>query len=148
MQSQILVESQLGSGNTFQFDIELPVVQDWSDGSRVVQQGLVIGYSGEKRRILVVDDRWENRSVLVNLLERIGFNMIEAKNGQEGINEALANIPDLIITDLAMPIMDGLEFLHLLRSYEQFQTTIVLVSSASVFDINRYNSFRAGGNET
>jgi len=147
MQSRILVESQLGKGSTFQFDIELLETQDWSDTSTIVQPDLIIGYLGKKRRILVVDDKWENRSILCNLLGSIGFEMIEANNGQEGINQALATTPDLIITDLSMPVMDGFKFLQDLRSYAQFKNTIVLVSSASVLDINRYHSLTAGGND-
>jgi CheY-like chemotaxis protein len=147
MQSQILVESELGKGSIFQFEVELPVTSDWSQASRVVQHGLIIGYKGEKRRILVVDDRWENRAVLVNLLEPIGFEMIEANHEQAGIEQTLANIPDLIITDSAMPVMDGLQFLQQLRSYDQFKNTTVLVSSASVFEIDRYNSLAAGGTD-
>jgi|GEM_PF-408785 len=147
MQSQILVESQVGHGSTFQFDVELPATEDSPDVSKTIQSQLIIGYQGKKRRILVVDDRWENRSILVNLLEPIGFELIEAKNGQEGIEQALANIPDLIVTDLVMPVMDGFEFIYQLRAYEQFQATIILVSSASVFDIDQRNSLAAGGND-
>ena len=147
MQSRILVESQLGKGSIFQFDIELLETQDWSDTSKIVQPYLIIGYLGKKRRILVVDDKWENRSILCNLLGSIGFEMIEANNGQEGINQALVTTPDLIITDLSMPVMDGFQFLQNLRSYSQFKNTIVLVSSASVLDINRYHSLTAGGND-
>ena len=147
MQSQLLVESQTGAGSTFQFDVELPATQDWSDTSTSVQREVIIGYLGKKRRILVVDDRWENRAILVNLLIPLGFEVIESINGQEGLNQALTTIPDLIITDLAMPVMDGFKFLKYLCSYTELQNTIVLFSSASVCDINRYNNLTTGGND-
>ncbi len=147
MQSKIYVQSVLGQGSTFYFEVELPEVENWATGLRVMPQGTIKGYKGSKRKILVVDDRWENRSVLLNLLEPIGFKIIEASNGKEGIEQTLNQSPDLIITDLAMPVMDGFEFLQNVRSHPQLQNQIVLVSSASVFEIDRHKSLEAGGND-
>lgn len=147
MHSEINVQSIPCEGSTFWFDVELSIAENWAAASRVVQQGAIKGYSGSKHKILVIDDRWENRSVLVNLLEPIGFSIIEASNGLEGIEQTLLTCPDLIITDLAMPVMDGFEFLQKLRSHPKLQNQIVLVSSASVFDIDRHKSLDAGGND-
>jgi signal transduction histidine kinase/FixJ family two-component response regulator len=147
MQSKIQVQSVLGEGSTFWFEVELPEAENWAATSRVMQQGLIKGYAGLKRQILVVDDNWQNRSVLVNLLEPIGFEMLEANNGLEGLDRALKTSPDLIITDLSMPVMDGFEFLQKLRSHPQLHNQIAIVSSANVFDIDRYKSLNAGGND-
>jgi CheY-like chemotaxis protein len=147
MGSEINVQSTLGEGSTFSFAVELHQALDWAAASLVVQQGVIKSYEGVKRKILVIDDRWENRSVLVNLLEPIGFEVIEANNGLEGIEQTLHSSPDLIITDLAMPAMDGFEFLQKLRSHPQLQNQIVLVSSASVFEIDHHKSLDAGGND-
>ena len=147
MQSEIAIDSRAGVGSIFSFEVSLPEAQDWADSSRIVEQGAVLGYLGDKRKILVVDDRWENRAVLVNLLEPIGFKMIEAADGKEGLELALATAPDLILTDLAMPVMDGFGFLHQIRTHPQLRDAIVLVSSASVFEIDRQKSLDAGGND-
>ncbi|MEM8861449.1 MAG: ATP-binding protein [Chloroflexota bacterium] len=155
MQSEIQVQSVLGEGSTFCWEVELPEVENWAATLRAMQQGVLQGYKGEKRKILVIDDRWENRSVLINLLEPIGFEIIEANNGKEGIEQVLKTSPDLIITDLSMPVMDGFEFLRKLRSgtdsegvsHPQLQNQIVLVSSASVFENDRHKSLDAGGND-
>lgn len=147
MQSEICVESSFGKGSVFSFEVELPEVQDWADSSRIVEQGTVTGYRGEKRQILIVDDRWENRAVLVNLLEPIGFVTIEASNGKEGFDRALELAPDLILTDSVMPVTDGFELLRQIRAHPKLQDTIVLVSSASVFEIDRQKSLDAGGND-
>jgi signal transduction histidine kinase/CheY-like chemotaxis protein len=147
MHSTIQVQSQPEVGSIFSFEVELPEALDWADSSRVTQQGSIAGYEGKKRKILVVDDLWENRSVLVNLLEPVGFELLEAENGQEAMDRALTHQPDLIVTDLAMPVMDGFEFLEKLRSYPQLQAMPVLVSSASVFEIDRHKSLAAGGND-
>ena len=145
--SKIKVESVPTEGSTFSFELELPEVKDWAAKSRIVSQGTILGYAGERRKILLIDDRWENRSVLLNLLEPIGFTIIEASNGQEGLEQVLQTAPDLIVTDLAMPVMDGFEFLRKLRSQPELQHHVVLVSSASVFEIDRHNSIKAGGND-
>ncbi|MGE5655186.1 MAG: ATP-binding protein [Actinomycetota bacterium] len=147
MNSTIDVESRLGEGSVFSFVADFPEAQNWADASRVLNQKNILGYQGKKRKILVVDDRWENRSVLVNLLEPIGFEMIEAKNGQEGIEVSLTHRPDLTITDLVMPVMDGFEFLAKLRSHPLLKEQIVLVSSASVFELDRHRSLEAGGSD-
>ncbi|MGD2183925.1 ATP-binding protein [Lusitaniella coriacea] len=147
MGSEIEIESTFGQGSTFSFDVELPTAENWATASRVSPQGAIAGYQGQKQKILLIDDRWENRSVLLNLLEPIGFEIVEASNGQEGLDRTLQTHPDLIITDLSMPVMDGFEFLRQLRSRPQLQDKIVLVSSASVFELDRHKSIDAGGND-
>ena len=99
-------------------------------------------------KVLVVDDRWENTSVVVNLLEPIGFETMEAENGSEGLAKAIEWQPDVIITDLTMPVMDGHEMLAHLRQSESISADlIVIVSSASVFESDRQQSLEAGAND-
>ena len=66
--------------------------------------------------ILVVDDRSDNRSFLVSLLGYSGHQLVEAVDGEEALIKARAHPPDLVITDLLMPTMDGFEFVRRLRS--------------------------------
>jgi CheY-like chemotaxis protein len=94
-----------------------------------------------------VDDRWENRSVVVNLLQPLGFEVIEAIDGQEGLQKAVELQPDLIIADLVMPVMDGFELIRKLRQLPQFQAVPIVVSSASVFEADQGESLAAGANE-
>jgi signal transduction histidine kinase/DNA-binding NarL/FixJ family response regulator len=145
MDSRLQLQSELGVGSTFWFETELLEAQEWAIAARKNSHGAVIGYLGERRKILMIDDRWENRAVIVNLLEPIGFEMLEAADGQEGLDQ-LAAQPDLIITDIAMPIMDGFEMLRQLRRKPACQTLPVIVSSASVFEIDQDKSIAAGGN--
>ncbi len=136
MESEVVVRSELSQGSSFAFEVRLPAAQDWANTARSMAQGTVTGYEGERQTILVLDDRWENRSVLKNLLEPIGFEVIEANDGQEGIEKTLSAEPNLIITDLMMPVMDGFEFMLKLRSHPQLEHHTVIVSSASVFEID------------
>jgi signal transduction histidine kinase/FixJ family two-component response regulator len=146
MGSTLQVRSQSGQGSTFWFTLELPEALHWAE-SQHSDKGRIVGYSGKKRKILVVDDRWENRSVVLNMLHPIGFEVYEAVNGQDGLDKARTILPDAIITDLTMPILDGYELLAKLRQDAQCQDIVTIVSSASVFERDRQKSLEAGAND-
>ena len=95
-------------------------------------------------RVLVVDDKAENRSILVDLLAPLGFDVAEAENGQEGLEKARALHPHLILTDLVMPVLDGYETVRSLRADPELRDVAVIALSASVFDQNRKESLAAG----
>jgi signal transduction histidine kinase/FixJ family two-component response regulator len=146
MGSEIQVTSKLGVGSDFCFEIELPLATDWIQ-QQIIAADNIVGYSGRQRHILIVDDRWENRAVIVNLLTPLGFAIVEAENGQDGLDKIQENLPDLVITDLSMPVMDGLEMLKHLRSDSNLQQLPVIVSSASVSQQEQQISKKAGGND-
>ncbi|MGF1589880.1 MAG: ATP-binding protein [Pleurocapsa sp.] len=148
MGGTIEVTSQPNVGTTFWFEVELTETTQWNESSNCAGLQKIVGFEGAKRKILVVDDRWENTSVMVNLLEPLGFEMLEAQNGQEGLTKALEWQPDLIITDLSMPIMDGHELTAQLRqSSELASDLVIIISSASVFESDRQKSLQAGAND-
>ncbi|NEQ42959.1 MAG: response regulator [Leptolyngbya sp. SIOISBB] len=146
MGSQIQVTSELGKGSEFYFTAELPVVSNWARQTANREFDQIVGYEGQHRTILVIDDRWENRAVLKNLLEPLNFDLIEAEHGQEGLEKLRSAQPDLIITDLAMPVMDGFEFLKQVRSRESLKHHQVIVSSASVAQVDQQVALDCGGN--
>ncbi len=145
MGSSIQVQSQLDLGSVFNFSISCPRAIDWSDASKNTSNGTITAYKGSKKVVLIVDDRWENRSVIVNLLAPLGFDVIEAENGEQGLKLALQHKTDLIITDISMPIMDGFTMLKVLRQNQALKAIPVIVSSASVFELDRQRSIDAGG---
>ena len=147
MGGEIKVESTYGKGSKFWFDLNLPEVVNWLESDYSNYNQKMIGYEGNQKTILVVDDSWENRSVIVNLLEPIGFKVIEAENGQEGLEKAKELQPSLIITDMSMPVMDGLEMTRHLRNFSEFKDTSIIASSASVFNLNRQEGKDAGCND-
>jgi PAS domain S-box-containing protein len=147
MGSKIFVESTPGVGSTFWFDLDMPEVSTPFEPIRVISMDNIIGYKGEKRKILVVDDHWENRAVIIKMLEPIGFELLEASNGQDGLEKALEFQPHLIITDLRMPVMDGFEMTRQLRQLPEFQNTIVIATSASVFEVYQQKSRESGCND-
>ncbi|MDJ0514800.1 MAG: ATP-binding protein [Trichodesmium sp. MO_231.B1] len=145
MGGKIQVKSELGKGSIFSFEIDLAIANNWTEKVSTSNGEQIIGYEGVPRHLLVVDDRWENRSVLVELLEPLGFKVTEAENGQEALDRLRQQKFDLTITDIHMPVMSGLEMLKHLRHDEQFKNTIAIVSSASVSDMDRQKSLDAGG---
>jgi len=144
MGSQIFVESTPGVGSLFGFDLDLPEVSTSTQLMSVKTTDNIIGYSGSKRKILVVDDHWENRAVIINILEPLGFELLEAANGQEGLEKAVECKPDLILTDLVMPVMDGYQMTQRLRQFPEFQNTTIIAISASVFEAYQQKSRDSG----
>ncbi|MBW4604246.1 MAG: response regulator [Calothrix sp. FI2-JRJ7] len=144
MDSKIEVQSELGKGSIFAFEVELPKALNWTQSSKLSKRGAIIGYEGNRQKVLVVDDKWENRSVIVKLLESLGFEIAEAQNGHQGLEKAIEFQPNIIITDLVMPVMHGFEFMKNLRALPEFEKVVIIASSASVFDTDQYKSLDAG----
>ena len=61
------------------------------------------------KRILVVEDQEDNRRIVRDLLNSVGFELIEAVTGEEGVQRAEETVPDLILMDIQMPVLDGYE---------------------------------------
>lgn len=146
MGGELYVDSTLGQGSTFWMALDLPDVSTLLT-AQSVQEPIIIGIAGEvSPKVLVIDDNWENRSVMDSLLTPLGFTIMEACNGQEGLEKAHEMYPDLIITDLVMPVMDGFEVTRQLRQRpkSKFKTLPIIATSASVFDYHQQQSQIAG----
>jgi len=147
MDSQIRVQSELGVGSTFTLEVRLPIATEWQHLLSQRSEAQIVSYQGDRQTILIVDDKWENRSVIVNLLEPLGFTVIEAEDGQAGLTQAILFKPNLIITDLLMPVMDGYQLLQSIREADSLQHLPVIVSSASVSSMDQQQSLDAGGDD-
>lgn len=147
MGSNLMVESSLGCGSKFWFDADLEVSKENIQQKSDLLNTQIIGLKGDKPNILIVDDRRENRSVIVNCLQAIGFKCFEASNGKEGLIKTEEIKPDLILTDISMPEMDGLEMMQILRNNQEFSHVPIVVSSASVYQKDINQSLAAGANE-
>jgi PAS domain S-box-containing protein len=144
MGGDLQVESAPGKGSRFWFEIDLPGHLGAIAPPLTGSSHDIIGYEGPRYRILVVDDRPDNRAVVLGLLEALDFRLIEAENGVDGLSKAVEHRPDLIIADLVMPIMDGFEMTRRLRKLEGFEHIPIIASSASVFEFDRQRSQQAG----
>ncbi len=131
MGGNLRVESQVGRGSLFWFEIELPVTALTEEFTEPSDRGAVKGYKGHRRKVLVVDDISSNRDVLVDMLQPLGFEVIEAVNGQQAVELARKKHFDLILMDRWMPVMDGLEAMkHISRMTERKPVTVIAVSAS------------------
>jgi signal transduction histidine kinase/DNA-binding NarL/FixJ family response regulator/HAMP domain-containing protein len=147
MGSNIQVTSQIGVGSEFWLDFTFPVAVESVDFTCNNQTGEIIGFSGKSRQILVVDDSQENRSVIVNLIGPLGFELTEATNGKEALEILTQLKPDLIIADLVMPEIDGFELIRRIRKTPELKDTIIIASSASVYENDRHKCMDFGSND-
>ena len=144
MGSEIQVDSRVGQGSTFGFELEVPVMEP--EIAAVHLESIVTGYEGPRRKILVVDDVAENRAVVVDMLQPLGFEVAEAVNGCEGVERARILQPALILMDIFMPEMDGLEATRRLRQLPACKNVPVIAISASTSSSDEASSLAAGAN--
>ena len=143
MGSDIQVRSEPGEGTVFWFDLGLPLTEA---RARLPEVELAVGYSGPRKKVLVVDDAPTNRAVVTDFLGTLGFEVAEAENGEAGLKCAREFRPDLILMDVVMPVMDGLKATRLLRQLPGFQTTPIIGVSASASDSDAATHLAAGAN--
>lgn len=144
MGSDIQVTSRIDEGSTFWFDLDAPAVEVCEDN--MTDEQPIVGYQGLRRRVLVVDDVNENRALLIDILSRLGFETFEATNGRECLDNAETQMPDLILLDMVMPEMDGLETARRLRRLPGFGQTPIIAVSASASGCDVAEAMKAGGN--
>lgn len=144
MGGKLNVNSTLNRGSKFWLDLDITEVPAWSKEFCQLEERNIRGFKGDKRKIIVVDDKAENRFVLVNSLLPIGFEIIEAKDGRDVLNKAAEFNPDCILMDLVMPVMDGFEATRLLRLSPQLKDVTIIATSASVFDYNHEKGLAVG----
>ncbi|MCE0483469.1 MAG: ATP-binding protein [Methylacidiphilales bacterium] len=135
MGGMIKVESEYGKGSTFSFDLDLPAGRFSEVQARTVESpSRITGYQGERRKILIADDIPSNRTVLVEMLAPLDFKIIEAGDGKVALDLLPKEKPDLVLVDIAMPVIDGLQFIQYSRQIEAFRELPIIPTSASVGD--------------
>ncbi|EIJ41656.1 PAS domain S-box [Beggiatoa alba B18LD] len=138
------VESTFGKGSAFTVTLVLPTSELVKP--KEIIQPMIVGYEGIARKILVIDDREENRSVLRTLLTSLGFIVLEGCNGREGLEQLALQMPDIVLTDLVMPVMDGFEFARQVRNHLHLHRLPIIAVSASVFEHEQQASLEHGCN--
>jgi predicted ATPase/signal transduction histidine kinase/CheY-like chemotaxis protein/tRNA A-37 threonylcarbamoyl transferase component Bud32 len=144
MGGELKVESTLGRGSIFCFELELQEVN--GERNNKFNEKAFKGLNGTNKKILVADDKWENRSIFLQLLAPLGFEIIEAEDGQDCLNKAREFQPDCILMDLVMPVMDGFEAVRQIRKLPEFQNVVVIGTSASILETEKQVSLAAGCN--
>lgn len=142
MGGDIQVRSEPGSGSVFSFELDVPIAA--SEPETSLMQRIATGYAGARKKILVVDDVAQSRAMLKDLLATLGFEVAGAVNGEDALRQAQSVQPDLIVMDIAMPVMDGLEAIQRLRQMPEFAHLPIFIASASASSADESKSLEAG----
>jgi len=97
--------------------------------------------------ILLVEDNEMSRDVLTRLLQKRGYTMLFAEDGEQAFTLAKVHHPDLILMDISIPIMDGYEVTRRLRQDPAFQSTIIIALTAHAMVSDRDKALAAGCND-
>ena len=146
MGGKIEVNSEPDRGSKFWFDLAFPEIKLTTT---VEQQSLeeIVGYKGEQKTILIVDDTRSSRLLFKDILNPLGFRILTAVDGKKGLQLALSHKPDLILTDLFMPLKSGLTMVKEVRQIPNFhQIPIIAVSASSLDEVIEKQSQAAGCN--
>ena len=144
MGSQIRVQSTSNQGSIFWLDLDLPAVAQSEEIPSAPEKRRLVGFSGHQRKVLIVDDHEVNRAMLHRMLSRLGFEIAQATDGEDCLHKAPEFLPDLILMDLLMPVMDGWEATRRLRQLPELKDAVILALSASVYETTRQESILAG----
>src|SRR5438105_2012616 len=144
MGGSIQVESELDKGSRFWFEIDTPIVET---KVQLPEASPPAGYAGSLKGVLVVDDLSTHRTMLRNLLGPLGFDVVEASNGREGLEKARQANPDLILLDVRMPEMNGIEATRGIRSSPGLEQVPIIIVSASVSEFDKKECLEAGAND-
>ena len=123
------VRSSVGVGSTFEFEIVLRAAA--ATGTQGSAGDVIRSYRGERKHVLLVDDDPVNRELLRGLLLDLGFLVSVAEDGALALRSIDASLPDLVITDLLMPNMNGADLVQALRARSSAANLPVIALSAS-----------------
>src|SRR5947209_16931648 len=105
---------------------------------------MTVATTGQKTVLVIEDDPW-TRTITTALLAGEGFGVVEAKNGEEGLQRARQHKPDAVLLDLALPTKSGLEVLHDLKADHATDSIPVIIVSAYGSLMNEHDAHQAAG---
>lgn len=134
MGGDITVTSEFGKGSIFTFHVEIKHGSPDTIEKNTSRQVIGIDNKDTVYRILVVDDKSDNLQVASTLLKLVGFETMEAVNGEEAISKFVEWHPHLILMDMRMPVMDGYEATRKIRSMDEGDSIPIVALTASTFE--------------
>lgn len=145
MGGEMYFHSELNKGTTFEIRLFLSQIRDEMVLSAAPYRKR-IGYLGERKKVLVIDNERVDRELIDNILYPLGFNVDAAATGQECIDLYQDIKPHAILMDLAMPVMNGWEASYIIRKVHQSSIPIAIVS-ANAYDKNLENAAGISSND-
>jgi len=143
MNSELYLKSAPGKGSTFWFEIKFSNL--CSHKLLPIKSTIKLAPdAGKDHKILIVDDQDENRRMLKEMLIPFGFQLFEAIDGVDALEKALEHIPDIILMDITMPKINGIEATSRVKSMPLLKNTIVIVVTAGVMKDMKNQCFEAG----
>jgi len=145
---EIQVDGNPTGGSCFSFTFECPLTQEPIQTEAAHAPDAVstnqypTSYQGPVRRILIVDDIQDNRSLLTDLLAPLNFKLETAENGREALDRLKDSRFDLILSDLIMPFMNGYDLAKALRADPQYDATRILAVSANMMSLSETENNR------
>jgi two-component system alkaline phosphatase synthesis response regulator PhoP len=100
-----------------------------------------------KQKILIVDDEPDILELIEYNLKKEGYQVFTARNGQEAVTEAKRSLPDLIVLDIMMPKMDGIEACRIMRTMPEFKNTFMVFLTARSEEYSEIAGFNVGADD-
>ena len=143
MGGEIAASSRPGHGSTFEFTLRLAVVEETGGAARAA--GPARGSSARAMRVLVAEDNLVNQRVARGMLEALGHEVSVASNGAEAVKVAGAESFDLVLMDVNMPVLDGLDATRRIRSLDAASSAVPIVAlTANAIEGDRQICLDAG----
>jgi CheY-like chemotaxis protein len=140
MGGNINVESKVGVGSEFNLQLTMPVVVAKEDTSRAIKpygekgssQYLAMLEGLKGKRVLLTEDTRVNQLVATKMLSKLGLLVEVANNGEEAVQSLQKNNYDIVLMDIQMPVMNGLEATRMIRKDPRFTSLPIVAMSAGV----------------
>jgi len=98
----------------------------------------------EKKKILVVDDNQDSRELVMKILGKKNYHLLEAYDGEDALNKIITEKPDLVLMDISMPKIDGYEVTRRLKTMEDYKDITVIALTAHAMKGDREKALAAG----
>ena len=155
MGGEVKVKSELGKGSLFEFELLMPTILSLESTESRLYSHTIIGFKPKAERtrragnsdsisILIADDCSSKRSLLVDLLEPLGFDIQEAHNEQEVLFKANEYYPDILLIDSMISVMNCLKCVPKLRQQNDSKEIFIIAISANVFAQHQQECFDVG----
>jgi signal transduction histidine kinase/DNA-binding NarL/FixJ family response regulator len=142
MRGSIAVDSAPGRGTTFSVDLDLSI--DASAEETLQSARTVIGYTGTRVSVVVAEDDAVSRGLVADFLAGLGFEVRRAPDGAAALEQLRNAAVDLLITDLVMPRVDGMELIRAVHSGKATRAPKIIAVSASASDYTSHEALDAG----